>query len=128
MQRSWGNSPSMMVCDGSVGWRRRSWQRRRSRWASLPLSDWRGRCLACGTLAAASSFSGHTDWRHAMDKDRIKGSAQQAKGKVKVKVKVKEVAGKVTGDKKLEGEGKADKVGGKSRNAVGSMKDALRGK
>jgi len=57
-----------------------------------------------------------------MDKDRIKGSAQQAKGKVK------EVAGKVTGDKKLEREGKADKVGGKVRNAVGGMKDALRGK
>src|SRR5262245_66118916 len=122
MQRSWGNSPSMMACDGSVGWRRRSWQRRRSRWASLPLSDRRSGCQACGTLAAASSFSGHTDWRHAMDKDRIKGSAQQAKGKIK------EVAGKATGDKKLEGEGKADKVSGKIRNAVGGMKDALRGK
>jgi len=57
-----------------------------------------------------------------MDKDRIKGSAQQAKGKVK------EVAGKVSGDKKLEGEGKADKIGGKVRNAVCGMKDALRGK
>ena len=34
-----------------------------------------------------------------MDKDRIKGSVQQAKGKIK------EVAGKATGDKKLEGEG-----------------------
>jgi len=57
-----------------------------------------------------------------MDKDRIKGSAQQAKGKIK------EVAGKVSGDKKLEGEGKADKTAGKIRNAVGGMKDALRGK
>ena len=72
-------------------------------------------------MSAAPSFFGHNDWRHAMDKDRIKGSAQQAKGKVK------EFAGKVTGDKKLEGEGKADKIGGKVRNAVGSMKDALRG-
>ena len=34
-----------------------------------------------------------------MDKDRIKGSAEQAKGKVK------EVAGKVAGDAKLESEG-----------------------
>ena len=33
-----------------------------------------------------------------------------------------------TGDKKLEGEGKADKTGGKIRNAVGGMKDALRGR
>jgi uncharacterized protein YjbJ (UPF0337 family) len=57
-----------------------------------------------------------------MDKDRIKGSVQQAKGKIK------EVAGKATGDKKLEGEGKADKFGGKIRNAVGGVKDALRGK
>ena len=38
-----------------------------------------------------------------MDKDRIKGSAQQTKGKVK------EVAGKLTGDAKLESEGKADR-------------------
>jgi uncharacterized protein YjbJ (UPF0337 family) len=86
------------------------------------LSERRGSVPAHGTLAAASSFSGHIDWRHAMDKDRIKGSAQQVKGKVK------EVAGKATGDKKLEGEGKADKVGGKVRNAVGGIKDALRGK
>jgi uncharacterized protein YjbJ (UPF0337 family) len=57
-----------------------------------------------------------------MDKDRIKGSAQQAKGAVK------EVAGKVTGDAKLEAEGKNDKVAGKVRNAVGGVKDTLRGK
>ena len=57
-----------------------------------------------------------------MDKDRIKGSAEQAKGTVK------EVAGKVLGDKKLETEGKADKAAGKVQNAVGGVKDALRGK
>jgi uncharacterized protein YjbJ (UPF0337 family) len=57
-----------------------------------------------------------------MDKDRIKGSAEQAKGKVK------EVAGKATGDAKLEGEGKADKMKGKVDNAVGGVKDTLRGK
>ena len=45
-----------------------------------------------------------------MDKDRIKGSAQQAKGKVK------EVAGKLTGDAKLKAEGKADKAAGKVQN------------
>ena len=39
----------------------------------------------------------------SMDKDRIQGAAQQAKGSVK------EVAGKVTGDAKLESEGKVDK-------------------
>ena len=57
-----------------------------------------------------------------MDKDRIKGAAEQAKGKVK------EVAGKVAGDSKLEGEGKADQVAGKVQNAVGGIKDTLRGK
>jgi len=57
-----------------------------------------------------------------MDKDRIRGSMGQAKGKLK------EAAGKVTGDAKLEGEGKADQVAGKVQNAVGGVKDALRGK
>ena len=49
-------------------------------------------------------------------------SRQYAKGKVK------EVAGKVTGDKKLSAEGKADKVSGKIRSAIGGLKDAVRGR
>jgi uncharacterized protein YjbJ (UPF0337 family) len=57
-----------------------------------------------------------------MDKDRIKGSAEQAKGAVK------ETAGKAFGDKKLETEGKTDKAAGKAQNAVGGLKDAVRGK
>jgi uncharacterized protein YjbJ (UPF0337 family) len=57
-----------------------------------------------------------------VDKDRIKGSAEQAKGKVK------EWAGKATGDKKTQAKGKADQVKGKVRNAAGSLKDAVRGK
>jgi len=57
-----------------------------------------------------------------MDKDRIKGSADQAKGKVK------EVAGKAVGDHKLKTEGKADQLKGKVENAIGGMKDTLRGK
>jgi uncharacterized protein YjbJ (UPF0337 family) len=57
-----------------------------------------------------------------VDKDRIKGSAEQAKGKFK------EVAGKVTGDSKLQNEGKTDQVKGKIQNAVGGVKDALQGK
>ena len=57
-----------------------------------------------------------------MNTDRIKGSVQQAKGTLK------EVAGKVTGDAKLESEGKADKVAGKVQNAIGGLKDTLRGK
>ncbi len=57
-----------------------------------------------------------------MDKDRIKGSVEQAKGKVK------EVAGKVTGDSKLQGEGKVDQVAGKVQNTIGGIKDKLKGK
>jgi len=57
-----------------------------------------------------------------MDKDRIKGSAQQAKGAVK------EIIGKATGDTKLEAEGRTDKVAGKIQNVVGGLKDTLRGK
>jgi uncharacterized protein YjbJ (UPF0337 family) len=58
----------------------------------------------------------------AMDKDRIEGSAEQAKGAVK------EAAGKILGDKKLETEGKTDKAGGKVQDAIGRLKDAVRGK
>ncbi len=57
-----------------------------------------------------------------IDKDRVEGSWEQAKGKVK------EVAGKVTGDAKTEAEGKAQKTAGKIQNAVGGLKDTLRGK
>jgi uncharacterized protein YjbJ (UPF0337 family) len=55
-----------------------------------------------------------------MNKDRIQGSFEQAKGKVK------EVTGKATGDAKLEGEGKAQQVAGKVQNAVGGAKDAVK--
>jgi uncharacterized protein YjbJ (UPF0337 family) len=55
-----------------------------------------------------------------MNKDRIEGSATQAKGKVK------EVAGKITGDTKLESEGKAEKAAGKIQNTVGGLKDTIK--
>jgi len=57
-----------------------------------------------------------------IDKDRADGSLNQAKGSVK------EAAGKLTGDSKLEAEGKSDKLGGKIQNAIGGIKDALKGK
>jgi uncharacterized protein YjbJ (UPF0337 family) len=55
-----------------------------------------------------------------MNKDRIEGSVEQAKGKVK------EVAGKAVGDSKLETEGKVQQVAGKVQNAVGGFKDAVK--
>ena len=55
-----------------------------------------------------------------MDKDRIAGSTKEAKGAVK------ETIGKVTGDAKLQADGKADKTEGKLQNAIGGAKDAVR--
>jgi uncharacterized protein YjbJ (UPF0337 family) len=54
-----------------------------------------------------------------MDKDRIKGVAEQAKGAVK------ETAGKVTGDAKLESP-RQRRQG--SQSSIGDLKDTLRGK
>ena len=55
-----------------------------------------------------------------MDKEHVKGAADKAKGAIK------EVAGKVTGDKKLQAEGKVDKAKGDVHKAVGHAKDALK--
>lgn len=55
-----------------------------------------------------------------MDKDRIKGTAEQVKGSIK------EAVGKITGNDKLELEGKTDKVAGKAQAKVGEAKDAVR--
>ena len=55
-----------------------------------------------------------------MDKDRIVGSAKEAKGSVK------ETIGKAVGDTKLQSDGKADKVEGKIQNALGGIKDTVR--
>ncbi|MBN9479415.1 MAG: CsbD family protein [Bordetella sp.] len=55
------------------------------------------------------------------DHDRIEGAAKNIGGKIK------EAAGKLTGDEKLKAEGRADQVAGKVQNAVGGVKDALKG-
>jgi len=55
-----------------------------------------------------------------IDKDRVKGSFDQVKGKVKEKV------GGLTGDQKMKGEGIADQAIGKVKNMIGSAKDKIR--
>ncbi len=55
-----------------------------------------------------------------MDKQRIKGAVQKATGAVKEK------AGRMIGDRHMEAEGKADKVEGRVRSAIGQAKDAAR--
>jgi uncharacterized protein YjbJ (UPF0337 family) len=55
-----------------------------------------------------------------MDKSRIDGAINQAKGAVK------EVAGKVTDNTRLEAEGAAQKNAGKVQGTVGKAKDDVR--
>jgi uncharacterized protein YjbJ (UPF0337 family) len=50
----------------------------------------------------------------------VKGAADNVKGAIK------DTAGKITGDEKLQAEGKMDKVKGAAHNAVGDVKDAVR--
>ena len=53
-----------------------------------------------------------------MDKEHVKGAADKVAGKAK------EAAGHVTGNKKLETEGKVDQVKGAAHSAMGDAKDA----
>jgi uncharacterized protein YjbJ (UPF0337 family) len=55
-----------------------------------------------------------------MDKEHVKGAADKAKGAIK------DTAGKVTGDKELQSEGKMDKTKGDVHNAAGDVKDAVK--
>jgi uncharacterized protein YjbJ (UPF0337 family) len=81
--------------------------------------------VQCGNDAAAQTLIRRTiqkteQSRRTMDKDRIKGSLDQAKGKIK------EGVGKATGDSKLETEGQADQFTGKVQNTIGGLKDKIR--
>jgi uncharacterized protein YjbJ (UPF0337 family) len=55
-----------------------------------------------------------------MDREHVKGAADKAKGAIE------DAAGKLTGDKKLQAEGKLDKAKGAAHNAAGDIKDAVR--
>lgn len=54
-----------------------------------------------------------------MDKDTVEGTLNQASGAVK------DIAGKVTGDQKLQAEGFVDNLMGKAQAAIGDVKQAL---
>ncbi len=56
-----------------------------------------------------------------MDKDRTEGQAKQVTGSIK------DAAGKLTGDAKLQAEGKAERTEGKVQNAIGGLKDKIKG-
>jgi uncharacterized protein YjbJ (UPF0337 family) len=53
-------------------------------------------------------------------KDKVKNAKQEAKGKLK------EVAGKATGDRSLQSEGKADRKKANLKQAGEKLKDALK--
>jgi len=52
-----------------------------------------------------------------MNKDQVAGRVEEAKGKLK------EVAGKVVGNEKLEGEGIVDQAAGKVQKTYGDVKE-----
>jgi uncharacterized protein YjbJ (UPF0337 family) len=56
--------------------------------------------------------------RWHMDKEHIKGAADNLVGKTK------EVVGKATGNKKLETQGRIDQLKGALHNTAGNLKDA----
>jgi uncharacterized protein YjbJ (UPF0337 family) len=55
-----------------------------------------------------------------MDREHVKGTVEKAKGTIK------DTAGKVTGDKKLQSEGKLDKAKASAHNVAGDIKDAVK--
>jgi uncharacterized protein YjbJ (UPF0337 family) len=59
------------------------------------------------------SLERKTKGSSGMDREHIKGTAEKAKGAIK------DTAGKVTGDKKLQTEGKLDKAKGSAHNVSG---------
>jgi uncharacterized protein YjbJ (UPF0337 family) len=55
-----------------------------------------------------------------VDKEHVKGAADKAKGAIK------DAAGKMTGDKDMQAEGKFDKAKGSLHQAAGDIKDAMK--
>lgn len=53
-----------------------------------------------------------------MNEDRIKGDVRQVKGSIK------EAIGKITGDRKTQAEGAAEKMGGKAQSSVAETIEA----
>jgi uncharacterized protein YjbJ (UPF0337 family) len=55
-----------------------------------------------------------------MDREHVKGAADKVKGAVK------DTAGKITGDEKMQAEGKMDKAKGEAHKTAGDVKDTAR--
>jgi len=68
-------------------------------------------------VVVAGSPGAIDEWRAA-----VAGETDEAKGRIK------EAAGDLTGNDDLKREGKADKAGGKIKDAVDTVKDKITGK
>jgi uncharacterized protein YjbJ (UPF0337 family) len=88
-------------------------------------------CERCGDRASGNDLRetpaqpfrypvSQTAKEQIMDREHVKGAADKAKGAIK------EGAGKLSGDKDMETEGKIDKAKGSAHNAAGDVKDAAR--
>jgi uncharacterized protein YjbJ (UPF0337 family) len=55
-----------------------------------------------------------------VNKDQVEGIARQVKGSVE------DAAGKMTGNKKTQARGKADKIAGKVQKAYGDVKEKIK--
>jgi uncharacterized protein YjbJ (UPF0337 family) len=55
-----------------------------------------------------------------MDREHVKGTAEKVKGTIK------DTAGKATGDKKLQTEGKLDKAKGSAHKVAGDVKETVK--
>jgi uncharacterized protein YjbJ (UPF0337 family) len=83
---------------------------------------WQSIVQRYGTYRGGAEFclrlTSNGEWN--MDKEHIKGAADKAKGAVK------DTVGKMTGDTKMQAEGKVDKAKGTAHNVAGDVKDAAR--
>ena len=90
-------------------------------------SSWLWIIVLLAVIAAVAWYFGYARNRSrptssvGVDRDRITGSAEQAKGSLK------EGVGSVLGDTKLQAEGRADQAECKAQNTLGGIKDTLRG-
>jgi uncharacterized protein YjbJ (UPF0337 family) len=78
-------------------------------------------CPVQGTTLGAHALTSDTlEKERRMDREHVKGAADKVKGAIK------DTAGKLTGDKKLQSEGKFDKAKGSAHNLAGDVKDTVR--
>lgn len=82
--------------------------------------------IACGSFAAKLVGTPAGGGTLTVDENKIEVPNEQRSHSRQRRTGERQIAGKVTGDAKLETEGKAQKTAGKIQNAVGGIKDSVR--